>query len=113
MPKEQPASGDGGKTLYTPELTRAAELLRALRERVEMTQGDVAEVLRRPVGYVHRIESGQKRIDLVEWCWFLRAVGASPVEFLREWAASFTPPLDLGLTLPRRRRLPPPRKRAP
>ena len=96
MPEEHPASGDGGKALYTPEQKRAAELLRAMRRRARMSQGKVAEALKRPVGYIHRMESGQRRIDLVEWCWFLRAVGADPVEFLEQLAPSFTPPLQLG-----------------
>ena len=95
MPEE--TDGDGGKALYTAAQARAAKLLRAVREEAGLTQTEVAVRLHRPLGFIHRMESGQQRIGIVEWLWVCRACRADPVEFLTRMADAFEPPLELSL----------------
>lgn len=41
-------------------------LLRELRKEANLTQAQLAEVLRRPQSFVSKVESGERRLDLVE-----------------------------------------------
>lgn len=60
----------------------AADLLAktviALRTRAGMNQRQLASVLGREQNYVARIETGQRRLDLIEWIQILRVLGADP-----------------------------------
>jgi transcriptional regulator with XRE-family HTH domain len=44
----------------------------------DMTQQAVAEKLGRPQSFVAKIESGERRLDIVEFAAFCRAVGRAP-----------------------------------
>jgi len=54
------------KTLGTPRHKVLVELLVAARERAGMTQTDLARRLGEYQSFVARLESGQRRIDVVE-----------------------------------------------
>jgi DNA-binding XRE family transcriptional regulator len=62
--------------------TAAADALAAavveLRTRAKLTQRQLAEAVGREQSYVGRIETGQRRVDLVEWVQICRACGAEP-----------------------------------
>lgn len=55
-----------------------AELLRIRRE-AGLSQRDLAARLRVPHSWVAKVESGERRIDLVEFCWFTSACGVDPL----------------------------------
>lgn len=63
------------------------ERLRALlvkaRKDAGLTQEEVAAKLRRPQSFVWKIENGVRRIDVVEFLEFAKAVGFDPHELLR------------------------------
>lgn len=48
-------------------------LLRALREEAELTQRDLGERLKRPQSWVYNCETGNRRVDLAEFCDWCRA----------------------------------------
>ena len=119
-----PVAGPGGsaerpgppspaaKTLYSPAQEQVVALLREARRRQGLTQRELAGRLSRSPDYVARLESGQQRVEIVEWLRFLQACQADPVTFLRRLveAAVFDPPLEVALPVPsrpRRRRAPP------
>jgi len=48
-----------------------------------LSQIDVAATLGKPQSYVSKIESGERRLDVVEFVEFARALGSDPVRMLR------------------------------
>ena len=70
------------KTLHSPQHTRLLKLLLDLRNSKNLTQVDVAVQLRRPQSFVSKYETGERRLDVVEYCEVVRALGADPVQFL-------------------------------
>lgn len=54
------------RTLSSARHRRLAELLIAYREAAGLTQLEVARVLRRHQPFVSNLESGQRRLDVVE-----------------------------------------------
>lgn len=73
------------RTTYLPETALLKELLRDIRERAELRQSDVAEVIGRPQSFVSEYEAGQRRLDLVE----LRAVSLACGTTLRKLVDEF------------------------
>ena len=61
----------GARAQHTPAYRRLCELLRSWRADAELTQRELAILLKRPPSYVHKTEVGERRIDpveLVRWC---------------------------------------------
>ena len=52
------------------------ERLAAIRATAGLSQRQVAAAMRLPHSWVAKVESGERRIDLVEFGWFCRACGA-------------------------------------
>lgn len=67
------------KSVHTPEYSAMRAELRAARESAGLSQREVAAALRVPHSVVAKMESGERRVDLVEFCWFLRSCGADAV----------------------------------
>ncbi|MCX5659762.1 MAG: helix-turn-helix transcriptional regulator [Planctomycetota bacterium] len=78
------------KSIHTADYKELRELLRATRTEAGLSQRDVAAVLKVPHSYVAKVEMGERRIDLVEFCHFLTACGADPVPALTRLATAFT-----------------------
>lgn len=58
------------KTIHSPEYDTLLELLREARERVGMTQEQLAEGLKSTQSVVSKCERGERRLDAVElWRW--------------------------------------------
>ncbi len=54
------------KTIYSKEHQRLVGLLIKAREEAKLRQEDAADKLGRTQSYISKIESGQRRIDLVQ-----------------------------------------------
>ena len=61
----------GRKSSFSAEYKLLCRLLQEARLKAGMTQQHVAKCLNRPQSYVSKYESGERRLDVVE---FLRAV---------------------------------------
>jgi transcriptional regulator with XRE-family HTH domain len=70
------------KPLYSPASARLRELLIEARARAGLKQEGVAERLGRPQSFVSKYESGERRLDVVEFLEVCAAVGADPVNVL-------------------------------
>jgi transcriptional regulator with XRE-family HTH domain len=57
--------------------------LRDARKRAGLTQQQLAHRLRRPQSFVSAYESGDRRLDVLEFLRIARATGADPCELLR------------------------------
>lgn len=60
----------------SPRYARLAQLLTEAREAAGLTQVQLASRLRRPQSFVSKIESGERRIDLIELLEIADAIGA-------------------------------------
>ena len=69
------------KSLHSAEYQHFLKELREARERVGMTQEQLAGLLNAHQTFVSKCESGVRRVDVVELRSWLRALGTSLVEF--------------------------------
>ena len=93
------------KTLRSSEQRVFLELLRAARKGAGLTQQALAEKLGRPQSFVAKYESGERRIDVVEFVALARALDVSPVALLRRFVEATSSAKDAraNLALHRRR----------
>lgn len=61
------------KSIFTQEYTALRAALRHAREQAGLSQRDLAERLTVPHSWVAKVEVGERRLDLIETCHFLRA----------------------------------------
>lgn len=74
--------------VHSPSYKAAIAELVAARRASGLTQRSVAERLGKPASYVAKIEVGERRLDIVEFIAFARAIGADEVELMRTLAAA-------------------------
>jgi transcriptional regulator with XRE-family HTH domain len=65
--------------MHNPRYAVLRALLVAERERVGLTQVDIAGRLGKPQSYVSKYERGERRLDLVEFQDICKALGADPL----------------------------------
>jgi transcriptional regulator with XRE-family HTH domain len=67
------------KSTHTTEYAALRAELRMARKVAALSQRDLASRLKVPHSWVAKVESGERRIDVVEFCWFLSACGLDPL----------------------------------
>lgn len=70
------------RTLRTPGHLALMQVLTETRKAQGLTQQELANRLDRPQSYIAKIETGERRMDVVEFVEWARAVGVSPAELL-------------------------------
>ena len=58
--------------------------LRDLREAAGLTQRDIGKVLKRPQSWVYNCETGNRRVDVMEFCDWCRACNTEPATALQQ-----------------------------
>jgi transcriptional regulator with XRE-family HTH domain len=66
------------KSVHTAEYAALRTELRAVREGAALSQRGLAARLKVPHSWVAKVENGERRIDLVEFCWFVLGCGSDP-----------------------------------
>jgi transcriptional regulator with XRE-family HTH domain len=66
------------KSVHTPEYALLRAELRNQRRHAGLSQRALAAKLRVPHSWIAKVEAGERRLDFVELCWFLRACGTDP-----------------------------------
>ena len=79
------------KTLGTKQHKALIALLIEKREALDITQTELAERLGEYQSFVARIESGQRRVDVVEFLKLAEALEFDPVQALRDIKARSAP----------------------
>ena len=78
--------------VFSKEYEFAPQALARMRQTAGLSQQQLANVLERAQSHVFRMETGQRSIELVEFCRIAHATGHDPVEalaaLLGEWAAN-------------------------
>jgi transcriptional regulator with XRE-family HTH domain len=64
------------KSTHSAEYAALRAELKRAREAASLSQRDLAERLSVPHSWVAKVESGERRIDVVEFVWFLAACAA-------------------------------------
>jgi transcriptional regulator with XRE-family HTH domain len=72
------------KSVHTPEYRALRSELQRIRADAGLSQRDLAAKLGTPHSWVAKVENGERRIDLVEFCWFVAACGQDPEAVLRD-----------------------------
>lgn len=73
-----------GKTApFSPEYRRFCRLLKDAREEAGMTQVALAKRLRKYQSYVAKYESGERRLDVIEFLRIAQVLSADPAILLR------------------------------
>lgn len=67
-------------------------MLRKQRMARGMTQTELSEMLRRPQPYISTIETGVRRLDVLELREICRALGVSVVDLVADWDAEVCSP---------------------
>ena len=71
------------KSLHSPEHAALCRLLLAAPRKAGLTQQDVAKRLKRPQSFVAKVEGGERRLDVLEFIDFTRAIEADMSKVLR------------------------------
>jgi transcriptional regulator with XRE-family HTH domain len=64
------------KSTHTAAYTALRKTLKTARESAGLSQRELGGRLGVPHSWVAKVESGERRIDFIEVCWFLMACGA-------------------------------------
>jgi transcriptional regulator with XRE-family HTH domain len=67
------------KSTHTSDYAALRTELRASRASAGLSQRSLAARLKVPHSWIAKVESGERRIDLVEFCWFISACGNDPI----------------------------------
>ncbi len=74
------------KSLHSVDHLTFRELMIKARKSAGLTQQELAERRKRPQSFVAKYESGERRLDVVEFVAITRATGADPMKILRALA---------------------------
>jgi len=72
------------RTLHSDRYKRLCQLLVATRKRKKLTQAVVAGLLHKPQSYVSKYESGERRLDVVEFLDIAAVLGIQPAKLLTQ-----------------------------
>lgn len=71
------------KWLHTEENERLTSWLKSQREAQGLTMRALAEKLNMPHSFVGKVEQRERRLDVVEYIHYCRALGVSPIDGLK------------------------------
>ena len=76
------------KSQHAHRYRRVPKLLLVLREEAELTQRALGAKLGKPQSWIYNCETGNRRVDLAEFCDWAAACGVDPVTAVRRFTAS-------------------------
>lgn len=72
------------KSIYSKDQINLASKLKEAREKAKFDQKEVAKLLGKSQSYISKVESGQRRVDVIELKEFARIYKKELNSFLRE-----------------------------
>ena len=72
------------RPVHSPAYRRLCKLLRQWRQEANLTQRELAARLRKPYSFVYKTETGNRRIDPVEFVKWCKGCRKDPGRCLRE-----------------------------
>ena len=80
------------KSIHSPEYERVLAVLVDMRKKTGMTQRDLAKKLGREHSFVWRIETGERRLDVIEFHWVCQALGQDTAAIYKKLIRAITVP---------------------
>lgn len=74
------------RSLRTPGHRALMQVLIETRREAGITQQELADRLNRPQSYVAKVETGERRLDVVEFIEWAEGIGRSPAKLLEKVA---------------------------
>ena len=71
------------KSIYSQSYRTLLDRITKARKEAGITQAELAEKLGRPQSFVSKIESGERRIDVIEFLQVAKHVGFDPCALMR------------------------------
>ncbi|HET9393594.1 MAG TPA: helix-turn-helix transcriptional regulator [Candidatus Rubrimentiphilum sp.] len=71
------------RSIYSPRYAVLRALLVREREKRGFTQGEVARQMGRPQSFISKVESGERRLDVIELFEILDILGVDRARFMR------------------------------
>lgn len=72
------------KTIYSPQSKKLGTWLRDQRMAKGLTMREAGELLGKPHTFVAKTETGQRRLDVIEFAWYCNTIGIDAVEGLKQ-----------------------------
>lgn len=72
------------KTIYSRQGERLRELIVEMRRKAGLSQRQLAARLKRERNLVGRLESGERRLEVIEFFWICKACDANPEKMARK-----------------------------
>jgi DNA-binding XRE family transcriptional regulator len=91
-----PKIGAMRKSTHTAEYRALRGRMAAMRTEAGLSQRDLARRLRVPHTWIAKVESGERRIDLIEFGWFCTACGQNPADSAAALLAGSVVPKGTG-----------------
>lgn len=80
------------KTPRHPVYRQLLVQLREMRAQKKLTQADLAQRLGRPQSFVAKTEAGERKLDVLEFVVYLKALGEDPVAVVAAISDQVVPP---------------------
>ncbi len=77
------------KSLHTPEWEFLRVMLKRMRKEQGFTQSQLSSALDQPQSFVHKVETGERKLDLRQFVLYVRALNADPIRTLRLFLKAF------------------------
>lgn len=74
------------KSIYSQEYQSLLAVLVAARKAGNLTQQELADRLSRPQSYISKTESGERRLDVIEFVHVCHAIGIDPCVVLTQFS---------------------------
>lgn len=75
----------GTKAQHDPRYRSLPQLLREIREEAGLTQRDLGKSLKKPQSWIYNCESGNRRVDVAEFCRWCEACDLDPAAVIRRF----------------------------
>jgi transcriptional regulator with XRE-family HTH domain len=72
------------KSVFSNEYDVFRRCMIAARKEAKLTQETLARCLNKPQSFVAKYESGERRLDVIEFILVTRAIGIDPCDIIRE-----------------------------
>ena len=66
------------KTIYSPESIIFGKWLRQQRKAQGLTMRQAGDLVNKPHSFIAKIETGQRRLDVIEYVWYCQRLGLDP-----------------------------------
>lgn len=72
-------------SIFTQRHQEFIAFIASVRKAADVTQAELAERLGKPQSFVSKVERGERRIDVIEFCQIAEALGHDPAKLLQEF----------------------------